>query len=561
MIPWVLNSIWQSAARPESLAFRQSLSRVASTQSALLLSMVRRNRDTWFGRRHGFDRIDRVSAYQDAVPIGSAEELALCVDRIAAGERAVLTCEPVRLLEPTSGTTRAEKLIPYTRELKRQFRRMIAAWIDDLFSGRPQVKAGPAWWSITPMAEAARRTSAGIPIGFEDDADYLGPVVRPLARRLMVVPRSVVRLASVDAFRYATLCSLLAAPDMSLISVWSPTFLESILEPLERFLERICHDLRKGTFSMSDPAAAACQREFPWIRRPCARRAAEVESIFKSGGAPAGRLRALWPQLALISLWADGSAAAHVPRVASLFPSVELQPKGLLATEACVTFPLVGRAGGVLAIRSHFFEFLPSSGDAGVRLAHEVALGGRYQVMVTTGGGLYRYPLDDEVECVGFEGECPRFVLLGKADSVSDLCGEKLSEPHVRTVLLAAAARMGVTPRFMLLVPDLEPVHRYLLYVQCREADAGRLASEVDQGLCQNPQYAWARRVGQLGAVEAVSLDPSGESGWSLYERGCIRRGQRAGNVKPVALERRHGWRDDFAPAPRQLASGSPPAG
>ena len=56
-------------------------------------------------------------------------------------------------------------------------------------------------------------------------------------------------------------------------------------------------------------------------------------------------------------------------------------------------------------------------------------------MVVTTGGGLYRYPLRDVVEVVGFVNECPLLRFVGRARRVSDLVGEKLDESHVSRIL------------------------------------------------------------------------------------------------------------------------------
>ena len=64
-----------------------------------------------------------------------------------------------------------------------------------------------------------------------------------------------------------------------------------------------------------------------------------------------------------------------------------LQGKGLIATEAFVSLPLLPDCDPVLAVNSHFFEFNDTeTGD--IRLAHEVEEGKVYSVIVTTGGGL-----------------------------------------------------------------------------------------------------------------------------------------------------------------------------
>ena len=74
-------------------------------------------------------------------------------------------------------------------------------------------------------------------------------------------------------------------------------------------------------------------------------------------------------------------------------------------------------------------------------------------VVLTTGGGLYRYQLRDEVEVVGFFRRCPLLRFLGKSDRVSDLVGEKLAEAHVQGVLDRLLAAAELQPRFALLVP------------------------------------------------------------------------------------------------------------
>ena len=109
-------------------------------------------------------------------------------------------------------------------------------------------------------------------------------------------------------------------------------------------------------------------------------------------------------------------------KFAQLFPQVEIQPKGLLATEAIVSIPLLDSPAPALAVRSHFFEFAAVDFVGGgivdsrrPRLAHELECGGRYQILVTTAGGLYRYCLGDEVEVVGSSDQCPLLRFLGAA--------------------------------------------------------------------------------------------------------------------------------------------------
>jgi hypothetical protein len=248
----------------------------------------------------------------------------------------------------------------------------------------------------------------------------------------------------------------------------------------------------------------------------------------------------------LISCWADAAAAHYLRELREFFPAVEIQPKGLLATESFVSFPLLGRVASVLALRSHFFEFQEANGEACLG-AHEVELGQRYRVIVTTGGGLYRYQLGDEIEVAGFEDACPLIRFLGKSNCISDLVGEKLAEPHVRTVLERLFVAHGLSPRFALLAPVAEPPAHYRLFLQgVGLGECSGLQTGLEAGLEENPHYRYAVQLKQLGPVEIEVLDPRGEPGWSVYERRCLARGQRAGNVKPMVLDTWTGWPAEF---------------
>jgi hypothetical protein len=267
----------------------------------------------------------------------------------------------------------------------------------------------------------------------------------------------------------------------------------------------------------------------------------------------------IWPRLALISCWADGPAEWAVREVQDLFPGVEVQPKGLIATEAFVSFPLVGRPGSALALRSHFFEFqeIPSTVESGdpvgvFRTADELEIGGRYRVIVTTGGGLYRYQLRDEVAVVGSENGCPLLRFLGKADCVSDLVGEKLSEPHVRSVLHRTFSSIDFSPAFALVVPVEGTPPRYRLYLQGLRGrneprTEERLARSLEEGLSENPYYRHAVSLGQLAPAEVSLLDDAGESARLRYERRCLELGQKLGDIKPTTLDLRPGWAEVFA--------------
>ena len=404
-----LNSAWMVRCRREARAFARATRAVAKTQWTILEKIVTANANSEFGRQHQFGSIRSVSHFQQRVPIATPDQFTAAIQEIATGRDNVLTCEPVELLEPTSGNTAGERLVPYTASLRRQFQRAVACWVFDAMKNQPGIRRGRAYWSISPAMGPRRISSGGIPIGFDDDAAYLSTMERCFLTHLLVMPHGIANLTSIENFRYCTLLHLLAAGDLSLISVWSPTFLTSLLAKIEPWQDGLVEDLqtRRATLPIADDGGHS---EATLSIRCSANRATEVKHHLQMNGSLSSMLGQLWPQLDLISCWADGNASNYIGRIREYFPTVNVQPKGLMSTEACVSFPLVGHRGAALALRSHFFEFIPvdSTGALGEpHPAHAVNEGKRYEVVVTTGGGLYRYRTGDVVEVVGLLNECP----------------------------------------------------------------------------------------------------------------------------------------------------------
>lgn len=507
------------------MAFARSLRRPESVQTERLLHYVRRNACTEFGKRHGFNAIKSVRQFQDQVPLSDYENYEELVTRIRAGEPRVLTAAPVRCLQPSSGSTRAAKLIPYTEELQSEFSAAIGPWVFDLARAIPGILGGPAYWSITPQGSASTAdTATDMPVGFESDSAYLGGRLKRLVDRTLIACDDLQYTIDVRDFRRRTLLRLIGEPELRLISVWHPSFLTLLLDELSSSWEDLLRDLAQGV-----PDAGRV-RGIPASRARARELAGTDPAVPKS----------VWPQLAVVSCWGDGHAAMLLPSLRARLGGVAIQPKGLLATEAVISLPF--RQKHPLAIRSHFFEFL-EAGDK-VRTAWELEAGKVYSVAVTTGGGLYRYRLRDKVQVDGFHHATPCIRFIGKEDSVSDVCGEKLSEGMAAGILSRLLPTHAPHARFALLAPEMgSPAPRYVLYVESSSVSSPQLSMELEAALAENPLYAHCVRLGQLQSVVVEHVNAGASERYLERLRAS---GQRLGNIKPAALSALSGWRSVF---------------
>lgn len=475
---------WLATALPAHRAFRRALAAPEAAQRAALRRMVRAAAGSAFARDHGLSAVASWEDVRRRVPVRTWDGLAPWVDRAVRGEAAVLTRDPITRFEPTSGTTSGRKLVPSTALARAELSRAVGAWVVDTYRSDPRLAGGPAYWSITPSLPA-ERTPGGVAVGFDDDAGYLGGLGERLVRRALV--RGPTGLAG-EAFWAATADALIRARELRLLSVWNPSFAGLLLDAVARRWDAVARAARgrlARSLARADPS------------RP-------------------------WPHLRLVSAWGDGPAERLLPDLRARFPGVAVQPKGLLATEGVVSVPFAGT--WPLAVTGHVLELALDDGAVIPAVAARPGMRGR--VVLTTGAGLWRYDLGDEVLVTGLLSATPTIRLLGRAGRVVDTVGEKLTEPFVSACL----ATLGVEG-FALLAPE---AGGWVLYAERPPA-----AEALERALSGNPHYAWAVSLGQLRPVTVVAV-PAGAGG--RYARARAARGLRLGDVKPTVLESSGGW-------------------
>jgi hypothetical protein len=355
LAPTAANLAWAATNLPAWAAFRRALANPRITQQTVLAKIIHSARRSEFGRRHGFDGIRAAADFAERVPIRDYSDFEPWIDRIRNGEPNILTADPVKRLAVTAGTSSARKLIPYTKGLQAEFNRAIGPWIVDLFRSHPKTIGGAAYWSISPVAQHDTEPPK-VPIGFEEDSEYLGGIRRHLVDAVMAVPSSVRHASTIEEWRSETIRHLSSRRDLRLISIWHPSFLELLLDHL--------------------PASPS----------------------------------ELWPNLSLVSCWGDGHSSLAMRALQDRLDPVAFQPKGLIATEGIVSIPFAGR--WPLAVRSHYLEFLATDGS--VVAAHELREGQTYEMLITTSGGLYRYRLNDLIRVEGRSPPLPRSVFWAR---------------------------------------------------------------------------------------------------------------------------------------------------
>lgn len=481
-------------ASPQREVFLADMKASENTQWHVLHRIITENVGTAFGQEHGFATIESVDDFRRQIPVGQYDDFCSRIIAMTDGEKNILTFEDPLAYDLTSGSTGAAKIIPYTTANLASFRGALLAWFADILEAYPKIAQGRFYWALSPAARETRILSGGATLGPINDAVFFGEEAIGALSTLSVVPPDLALETDVDIWRTKTLFHLLAAKDLTFISIWSPTFLTALLDHFARFPDAVLGMLRDGT---SDVPANPERARF-------------IKQMLESGGLDG---RAIWPHLELISTWADAGAGRFVPNLEKMFPQAAIQGKGLMSTEAMISIPVSGAQYPVLALGSAFFEFMDDDGE--LWLAHEIMPDHQYRVIVTTSGGLYRYDTTDVVRIHEPFMGAPTLEFVGRAGEISDMCGEKLSGQTVTEALDPLAC-------FAFLAPIAQQPLHYALLMDAQAISQTQAVTEalrVDRYLCTNPHYAHARNIGQLASVSALRVDDLA-SRWSMLSGG-----------------------------------------
>lgn len=508
-----LSAAWRRLNRATNDPERAQRARFAQIMSGL--------RAQPYGQHHHLERAHSPEQLQRLAPIIRYDDLEPWITRQYHGELEVLSAHGLTMFERSSGSSAANKLIPYNSALLAEFGQATEAWLFDLYIHRPNLLGTRSYWSISPATKQRERSPGGSPIGVEDDTEYFNPLIRWALKQLMVGSGALAKEPDLERWRDHTLIALLEAHDLGFISIWNPSFLTLLMEHAQTHIERL-----------SDALSAP--------------RAAQVRRTLDAYGAFVPE--SIWPELQLISAWSDASARHFIPALRAFFPNVELQPKGLLATEGVITIPWTRAKANLLAIHSHFYEFidLDAPHDA-PKLAWQLKPGAQYSPLLTTSAGLLRYELRDVVRCVGHHQKTPTLRFEGKLDRSSDMCGEKLNARLVEQGVEGCVREVGVRYQFLLLAPTLEPSPHYTLYIEsdASEAQLDLLAARLERHLERSHHYAHCIELGQLKPLTVTRVI----HGAKTYMEVLARHGLRAGDIKPSQLDHRQIWHGQFQTA------------
>ena len=436
----------------------------------------------------------------------------------------LLTSERISFYEKTSGSRGAAKLIPYTNSLRRSFNQMFCVWAHDLITHGPNFNTGKIYFCISPKLGEEQPEVTSSSESIQNDSDYLDGWLKHLMSYFLVSSPELSQLRDADKFKHQLAKTLLKSEKLEIISIWSPTFLKVILDYIQNNRKKLAFELRnkisaKRSLMLLQPNLFKQESTNP-----------KLNELFEKINTDRIPWNLLWSELKLISCWDSANAADGAEFLRSLFPNVLIQGKGLLATEAPMTIPLISAKGCVPVLNEVFFEFLDESGF--VYKLHELKQGEIYEMIISQKGGFYRYRIGDRVKFTHSYLNTPCLEFIGRQKEVSDLVGEKLHSEFIRDALDKLNLDKSC---FKSLVPVKSPKEHYILLLDNVKHKPEEIAVQLEEELKKSHHYYRARLLGQLQPVQVMVSSQIPEI-ISLYKS---KSGKKWGDIKHDILETR----------------------
>lgn len=541
------------AARKSARPFKAAVEDPSGAQERLLGEILQRNRDTEYGKEHGFGSLGSIKEFAEKVPIIDYEVIRSRIDRMTLGEKNILTAEDPALFAQTSGTTGAPKYIPVTPTCQKSGG--TTTWLHFAHTAHPAMLSGKVITIVSPAVEGY--TEGNLPYGSTS-----GMVIRELPKIVQsayAVPYDAFEIEDYDA-KYYALLRFGVANNVTFLGTANPSSVLKLAEMADRFAESLIKDIADGTLSKDMNVSGKLRASLePRLRKDPARAKALEGFRSKRDGKlmPAD----YWPNMTLIGCWKGGTVGSYLNRLPDWYDPdgsgmLPTRDMGYLASEARMSIPVSDNgAGGVLSVHLNVFEFvlaseiemMPDDPEMWNFLgATDLEVGGEYYVFVTTTGGLYRYDMNDVIEVVDFYKKTPVIVFRRKGRGMTNLTGEKVSVNQIIEGIRKAEAALGTKAPHFRAEPDPED-SRYVFKVEFAETpneEAARKFLEVLDGTLSAVNIEWEakRKSGRLKDPTLLVMKP----GW--YERGkqkLVAEGKRLFQAKTILLDNKATYHEE----------------
>lgn len=495
--------------KKEMAQFHEACQNAVAVSHWTLETILRENRETAYGRAHGFGEMAEEIAAFRRLPLTEYADFAEQIEAMRAGEEAVLSAYPMKHFLLTSGSSGKQKRIPLSyRALEQGWSLVYAASLAE--------REGMA--EKRHLHTSAFRTEAGEREVLLSNAYFQYMREKdPHHCEKYVGGERLLFTKEIGDVCYVKLWLALAEP--ALYSIQS-IFLYDVLLLLQYCKEnwqRLLADLEAWRVPPEVPVSEGVRAALLAQPRPSAARLAEIRQCCEAGFD--GIAKRLWRGLSFVSGIGGAAFGVQDRLLRQLLGDVTIHYFTYTSSEMLVGIAIEPEKAEYVCIPySGFLEFLPYGAETTeTKWIEELEIGKQYELIVTNFSGLYRYQLLDVVEVVGFHGEAPILRYLFRKNLAVNVAGEKTDLLTIANVVreVTATLRFAVT-EYSVCVDESVLPRRYCFFLEGEAAvSAERCAEWLEDALQkENADYADLRMLGEIAPPVCYFVQDGAHAAW-----------------------------------------------
>ncbi|MBR3438732.1 MAG: GH3 auxin-responsive promoter family protein [Clostridia bacterium] len=501
----------------------------------LLKKIIKKNKNTEYGRLHNFSEIKSPEDFRKNVPVSGYEDFAPYIERIKNGEKNVLVSSKILGFSRTSGSSGVPKYIPATAASLKAYVRY--TWTRALALGAENLKKQGLKYKPGRGIFLSPATNECLPNGMicSNIAEIGARQYGRFYPYILTVPGR--NLFDVHDGDYVYNVYRFALQDEDASFIFSVFFSINVSQVayLKNNWRMIVDDIENGTINENVKMKPELREYLLKRIKPMPKRAQYLREQFEKGFDET-LFRRIWRNMTVISGIGNASFKPSADYIRSLAGGVPLDFSIYGASEALVAACYeLENTDMQLLTDSCYYEFI-RYGDEEERVLgiSDLVEGEKYEILITNQAGLYRYRLKDVLEVRGFRNRCPLISFVFRKGQMFNIAGEKFSEEDARnTVEMIAKAHGADIENWLFYQDDSVVPGRYvLLYEDESGLDLSGCIDEIEEymGKC-NKRYPSQREKGFIGRLAVQKQIPGTHKQWA--ER-CVSLGASAAQIKPV---------------------------
>jgi hypothetical protein len=483
-------------------------------QEQFLYKLLQAYKDTELGRKYGLKDIKTVNQFQQRVPVLPYSGYEPYIERIARGEKNILTPDQVVYFNTTSGSTGKHKLIPVTQRFQNSLGVANLTCIGFLSAALRSRQQKFGKLLVTNTARITGRTTGGIDYG--PGGTGVLRMGKFLYEQLFAHPYETLKASDSITRHYLSFLFSLNDPLMRGMIANFPMLILRTCNYLERYAEYLIQDLEKGTLAdwLELEDTLRFRLEQKWSGNPG--RAARLREILRSEGRLTPKLA--WPNLSYVATARGGTSDFYFERFSSYLEDTPVFGAVFATAEGTVSiYHGLNKDDSILAIETGFFEFIPEdqweAEHPKALLASEVQPGKLYRILMTNYSGFYRYDIGDVVEVLGFYEQTPLIVFRYRRGGLLSSTTEKTTEFHATQVMQFLQQEFGLALEdFCITLSENEFPAHYLVNIELAPghilSNPQAFLASFDSKLKEINVYYGSKRRDQVPSPRLRILEP-----------------------------------------------------